>query len=173
MQAASYTVDLHELRDTERFARGLAEVVLAHPAFPLTIALEGSLGSGKTQWSRYFCGSLSIPETTVTSPTYVLLQRYVGARTVHHLDLYRLQSEAEAWDLGLDELLERPDITLIEWADRFPGCLPDDRLRIRLAPVGDYRRVTTSATGREPSQLLEQLVQHTAAHLNWRPMLSE
>ena len=111
-----------------------------------------------------------MPEEAVTSPTYVLLQRYVGRRTIHHLDWYRLGSAAEAWDLGLDELLEGPDIVLIEWAARFPACLPEQRFEIQLEHAEQQRVARVQARGSRYTQLMELLLLNTSDQLSWQAL---
>lgn len=145
---------LNTLADTQSLAQACARV--AQP--PLTIALVGTLGTGKTQFVRYFAEALGIAPEDVTSPTYVLLQRHVGDQVIFHFDFYRLDSAAQAWDLGLDELVEQPVLVLIEWADKFPECLPSDHLRIELEQIDvDTRQALLTATGPKSQQLLESL----------------
>jgi tRNA threonylcarbamoyladenosine biosynthesis protein TsaE len=170
LQSICYSVVIEVLRETERLAQGVADSLVDCPAFPTTIALIGSLGSGKTQWSRYFCQRLGVAAEMVTSPTYVLLQRYRGTRMVHHLDLYRLQSAAEVWDLGLDELVERPGIVLIEWADRFPECLPEELLKIEFEQDKGRRAAVITASGSELCKVLERAVGATSDQLKWKPL---
>lgn len=162
-QTTAHCVPIDQLSDTALLASRLAQLVIDSPPQSLVVALSGTLGSGKTQWARYFCHHLGVPEEEVTSPTYVLLHQYRGLRKIQHLDLYRLQSEAEAWDLGLDELYELPQIVLIEWADRFPQCLPDDRLSLHFelrpaaADQAGGRLATLTASGAFPCRLLDAL----------------
>lgn len=127
MSTQSYT--LEDLDATRRLA---SKIAASSASQQLTLALNGSLGTGKTQFVRFLAGALGIPTEEVTSPTYVLIQQYVGRRTIYHFDFYRLNSEAEVWDLGLDEILEMPVMVVIEWANKFPSCLPDDHLEIEL-----------------------------------------
>ena len=61
----------------------------------------------------------------VTSPTYVLQQRYPTSPVIHHFDFYRLESPTAVWDLGIDELYGEPGFVFIEWADKFPECWPE------------------------------------------------
>jgi tRNA threonylcarbamoyladenosine biosynthesis protein TsaE len=69
------------------------------------VALVGELGSGKTQFVKGVCEGLNV-RSTVTSPTFVVLNRYEGRDEignellVHHLDLYRIRSTQELYDLG-------------------------------------------------------------------------
>ena len=61
----------------------------------------------------------------VASPTFALVHRYETAPAVWHLDLYRLESEEELAAIGGEEFFDPIDeITLVEWADRYPSWLP-------------------------------------------------
>lgn len=147
-------IELADLQATERLANSLAEWI----DFPLCIALEGSLGTGKTQLVRFMAARWGVHPEEVTSPTYVLLQRYVGSHLIYHFDFYRLDSAEQVWDLGIDELYEQPVVILIEWADKFPECLPDDLLRIRLQQGEDSARTATlSAMGSKATDVLKRL----------------
>ena len=128
---------LRSLDDTDRLAAALA----AHVPVPMALALCGPLGAGKTQLVRSLAVHLGIPAEVVTSPTYVLVQRYRGRITLIHLDFYRLKSSEEVWDLGLDEWLEEPALTVMEWADKFPQVWPDHRLRCDLSIADDGSRL--------------------------------
>lgn len=150
----TYSHQLDDLPATRSFARQLAERVQT----PATIALEGTLGAGKTQWIRFFAEALGVPSEAVTSPTYVLQQRYHGSKLLYHFDFYRLNSPAEVWDLGIDELYEQQAIVLIEWADRFPECLPEERITLRLQQTsGDQRVAHTTPHGPRCTAMLEGL----------------
>lgn len=121
-------IPLPNLNATQSLAQQLAERIQP----PQTIALVGTLGAGKTQLVRYLVAALGGDADLVTSPTYVLMQSYTGRCKIHHFDFYRLRSAAEVWDLGIDELFEQPCVILIEWADKFPECLPRERWTVRL-----------------------------------------
>ena len=93
------------------------------------ILLTGELGSGKTCLTQGIALGLGV-QGYVRSPTFVLMTRHHGRLTLNHVDLYRMGSPAEAWDLGLDDQLFSDGICVIEWADRAAEIFPADCLWI-------------------------------------------
>ena len=89
--------------------------------------LSGPLGAGKTCLTQGLARGLGV-EGYVRSPTFVLMTRHQGRLTLHHIDLYRIGSPAEAWDLGLDEQLFGGGVCVIEWAERAEELLPENGL---------------------------------------------
>ena len=89
--------------------------------------LSGPLGVGKTCLTQGLARGLGV-EGYVRSPTFVLMTRHQGRLTLHHIDLYRIGSPAEAWDLGMDEQLFDSGVCVIEWAERAEELLPEDAL---------------------------------------------
>ena len=149
------TLDLHDLAATDAFGRQLAALL-----FPgAVVALIGPLGAGKTQLVRAIAEGLGIPDSrVVTSPTFVLIQEYSARLPIFHFDAYRLNSEAEFDDLGTQEYYDGGGVCLIEWADRVPGSLPPEHLRITLEPTGPTSRgITLEAVGSRYESILHQL----------------
>jgi tRNA threonylcarbamoyladenosine biosynthesis protein TsaE len=110
--------------DTEALASQMARALIVPPAAPVVLYLSGELGAGKTTFARGFLGGLGMLGP-VRSPTYTLLELYaVGALTVVHLDLYRLNQPAEIEGLGLREWAQAEHLWLIEWPERGAGRLP-------------------------------------------------
>jgi tRNA threonylcarbamoyl adenosine modification protein YjeE len=95
------------------------------------ITLTGDLGAGKTTAARAFIRYLAGDEHyEVPSPTFTLAQTYdLPAFPVIHVDLYRVNDSDELEEIGLSPL---PDgtLALIEWPERAPEALPDDRIDI-------------------------------------------
>ena len=130
------------------------------------IVLVGQMGAGKTAFAQGFAKALGIDEP-VTSPTYTLVHTYATgastpARTLHHVDLYRLEHTAEVDDLALAELLDDRSIMLVEWGD-VVDLGPHLRIELRIddPTVGasddthgadadglDGREITIESTGR-------------------------
>ena len=127
------------------------------------IALIGELGSGKTTLIRGLARGLGIDPNRVKSPTFVLLREYAGRVPLIHIDGYRLEGpSAVIWE-DLDWMFSPKKATVIEWADRFEGCLPQEHLQLRLAHKSTSQRtIQVSAHGPRSQRLLE-LVQDEAA----------
>lgn len=89
------------------------------------IALCGDLGAGKTQFVRGLARGLGYPGR-VHSPTFALVNEYAGGRlSLHHLDLYRLETAAQIAGAGLHDLLEgTPGVVVVEWAERWLDAAP-------------------------------------------------
>lgn len=104
------------------------------------VLLIGNLGAGKTTLAKGIISGLGAanPED-VTSPTFTLIHEY-GRGHVYHIDLYRLDRAEEVATLGLDEIFDRKAVVLIEWGERFPQLLPEDRIEIRLEPMSEEGR---------------------------------
>lgn len=116
------------------------------------IALIGDLGAGKTTFVAGLVAALGAG--TAQSPTFSLVNEYPGGRLlVWHVDLYRIEREAELVELGLDELIGDPrGVVLVEWADRY-DVMPADHLRIDLAHAQDARTLTATGTGPRGKEL--------------------
>lgn len=126
----------------------------------LVIGLCGPLGAGKTQFVRSLAAACGVPPAAIVSPTFVLCQEYQGRTLIYHFDAYRLADEDEFLALGVDECFEADAISIVEWADRVEGCLPDDRLMVLLEPTGERsRQFTFVATGANAGKFLQAVRQ--------------
>src|SRR5205823_3904781 len=105
---------------------------------------SGELGAGKTVFVRGLLRGLDAPpDEAVTSPTYVLLHKYRGARrTLYHIDAYRLRGGADEFESsGLRECLDDPDaLVAIEWPERANVEWPARRVEVTLEHAGKERR---------------------------------
>jgi len=151
----SLTLDLPDLGTTEALGRRLGGLL-----FPgAVVALVGPLGAGKTHLTRAVAEGLGIPDSrAVSSPTFVLIQEYRARLPVYHFDAYRLRGGGEFFDLGAHEYLEGNGVCLVEWADRVPGCLPPEHLRIELTVTGETsRRARLTGMGEQYEALVRAL----------------
>ena len=131
---------------TAELARRLAGVL--RPG--TVICLDGDLGAGKTLFVQNLAASLGV-QGEVTSPTFNLMNLYEDGRLpLVHFDLYRLEQEYELDEIGFYDYVENPDgLVLIEWAEKFPECLPDDHiaLQIQRTDVENERVLVFSLAG--------------------------
>jgi tRNA threonylcarbamoyladenosine biosynthesis protein TsaE len=122
------------------------------------VALIGPLGAGKTRLVQAVAEAAGIDPREVISPTFVLIHEYQGRLPIYHFDAYRLRDDDEFLRLGPEEYFERDGWTFIEWADRVAGCLPPDRLEIRIEPTGpSSRRFEIAAIGEQYTQVVAAL----------------
>jgi len=113
---------------------------------PAVVLLIGDLGAGKTTIAKGIAKGLGAAEPEdVSSPTFTLIHEYGEGSKLYHIDLYRIESEGGALALGLDDLLDKDAVLLVEWGERFPGLWPADRIEIRLRWVDEETREVTLA----------------------------
>jgi tRNA threonylcarbamoyladenosine biosynthesis protein TsaE len=134
----SHSIETHSVAETialgERLGRELPTGTV--------LALSGELGAGKTARVKGLARGLGIAQE-VTSPTFTLIHEYRGGRLpLYHIDLYRLDSVAQAVSIGIEDYLAPHGITVIEWAEKITALLPSTTQHIRLEVVcNDTRRI--------------------------------
>ncbi|WP_397541644.1 tRNA (adenosine(37)-N6)-threonylcarbamoyltransferase complex ATPase subunit type 1 TsaE [Roseovarius salis] len=124
-----------------------------------TVLLEGPVGAGKTHFARGVILALLDVAEDVPSPTYTLVQAYLGRKSeIWHTDLYRLTDVSELEELGLFDAFESA-ICLVEWPDRLGQERPGNALLVTLHCPGPEleRDVTFSWTAEKWHRRLEEL----------------
>ena len=133
--------------ETREIGRVLGEVAKAGDLF----LLIGDLGAGKTTLTQGVLWGLG-GEEYARSPTFVLVSEYKARLILYHIDLYRLDTAEQVYDLGIEEYIHGDGLCVIEWAEKAIDLLPEDHLRIRLERLGEstHRLVlSSSAAGYE------------------------
>lgn len=105
--------------------------------------LSGNLGAGKTTLIREWCRQLGVTDA-VSSPTFSLVNEYCAGdgQVIYHMDFYRMRHAAEAYDAGLEELLEMPGaLVFIEWPERAEALLPAQRVALRIEAPEEGERI--------------------------------
>ncbi|MFM8979858.1 MAG: tRNA (adenosine(37)-N6)-threonylcarbamoyltransferase complex ATPase subunit type 1 TsaE [Planctomycetia bacterium] len=132
------------LLHTQQLAAALGAWLLPQAGQGVVLALAGDLGAGKTTFVRALArGAGLCAAVPVPSPTFIVAQRFVLPAGVElcHADAYRLGSASEWEAAGGEEMLGPGRLTCVEWAERIPGALPEDRLEVHLvadeAPADD------------------------------------
>ncbi|WP_432670876.1 tRNA (adenosine(37)-N6)-threonylcarbamoyltransferase complex ATPase subunit type 1 TsaE [Flavobacterium sp. SM2513] len=105
------------------------------------ILFNGEMGVGKTTFIKALCAAVGVNEAT-SSPTFSLVNEYhtENGDQVYHFDVYRLKSESEAYDMGMDEYLYSGAWNFIEWAEKIPSLIPDEYSVIDLKTMPDGNR---------------------------------
>ena len=105
-----------------------------------SIALVGDLGGGKTWFTKGIATGLEINPDDIVSPTFTLINEYHGRHQLFHIDLYRLNNAAEIAALDVEDYFAEGGIVVIEWADRWPGRLPEETVEVVLSMVDENTR---------------------------------
>jgi tRNA threonylcarbamoyladenosine biosynthesis protein TsaE len=123
------------------------------------VALVGELGAGKTQFIKGLAAGVGVGKPTyVSSPSFTLINEYPGRVPFYHIDLFRLRSEKEAEELGLDEYFQGEGVTAVEWADKIPSLLPDENLWVHIHYSGkNTRSLEIIGKGVRYEKLVEEL----------------
>jgi tRNA threonylcarbamoyladenosine biosynthesis protein TsaE len=138
--------------DTQRLASLIAQVCHKGDVF----ALYGTLGAGKSTFSRYFIqhfiGNIDVP-----SPTFTLVQTYsTNDFDIYHYDMYRLKHPDEAYELGIDEAFYNA-VNLIEWPENIEALLPRNAWKIRITTNESCRVFEIIASNKEQSNRLQEI----------------
>jgi len=120
------------------------------------VCLYGDLGSGKTNLAYGIARGLNVREQYITSPTFIFVNEYHGRTPLFHIDLYRLAEPEELENIGFREYLTTDGVTVIEWAEKAEYELPQERLSIYLAVIGEEsREIGFLAEGERYEQLMQ------------------
>lgn len=130
----SFSLDQIDQVAQQVLAQNLKNIILFH----------GTMGTGKTTFIKAIARHLGVKDMT-SSPTFSLVNEYStnDDKTLYHFDLYRLNSEEEAYDMGIDEYFYSGSLCLIEWPEKTPNLIPLDHTTITLKTMPDGRRHLT------------------------------
>lgn len=105
------------------------------------IFFYGEMGAGKTSLIKALAKSLGVSDPT-SSPTFSLVNEYQidEEDAIYHFDVYRLKSESEAYDMGIEEYLYSGQWCFIEWAEKIPTLIPNEHSVIRIRVISDFER---------------------------------
>jgi tRNA threonylcarbamoyl adenosine modification protein YjeE len=152
--SGSWTLDLADADATRRL--GAAVGAALEPG--LVVALSGDLGAGKTALAKAATAAQgAVEEDDVSSPTFVLAVDYPGRVPILHVDAYRLDSAAAFETLGFGPLERLDQAVLLEWPEKVPGALPDDRLEVALSHADPGRKASLNARGPRSRAALEKI----------------
>ncbi len=93
------------------------------------VALIGNLGTGKTVFVKGICEGLKAKQNPL-SPTFSIINEYIGKFTIYHFDFYRIKDIEELYDIGYEDYFNDQSICLIEWADLYENVLPEGYIKV-------------------------------------------
>lgn len=104
-------------------------------------AFEGGMGAGKTTFITEICRQLGASDDS-GSPTFSIVNEYRAAdgAPIYHFDFYRLDSPAEALDMGAEDYFYSGNLCLMEWPDRIGNLLPEETVTVEITELPDGRR---------------------------------
>ena len=105
------------------------------------VCLFGDLGSGKTTFTKGIARGLKIKETAVNSPSFILMNQYIGRLPLFHFDLYRIDNTKEVFSIGYEEFLYDDGVAVVEWAERLDVLLPKNFLKVQFACKKENERL--------------------------------
>ncbi|HIW49155.1 MAG TPA: tRNA (adenosine(37)-N6)-threonylcarbamoyltransferase complex ATPase subunit type 1 TsaE [Firmicutes bacterium] len=129
-------------QETFLLAKRLGQKAAAGQIYCLT----GDLGVGKTVFAQGFARGLGVTDPYITSPTFTIVQSYLGRLPFHHFDVYRIGSEEEMEDTGYEDFFYGDGVCLVEWAELIRPLIPEDACWITihkdLTRGTEYRKIT-------------------------------
>ena len=130
-------LELNSIEMTEHVARKMAE----HLFQGTIILLWGDMGSGKTTFIKSLCSGLGVIPEKVTSPTYTLVNIYKCSFFIFHVDLFRLTSPEQLYDMDRADLIADDGITMVEWPQMLQNFLSDEPiLNLSFTTISEHHR---------------------------------
>lgn len=106
------------------------------------VAMYGDLGAGKTAFVRGMARGMGL-QARVSSPTFTIVNEYLGPRTLIHFDMYRLSGAEELFDIGWEDYLARGAVCAVEWSENVEDAFFGDEIRVRIEKLSDTERKIT------------------------------
>ena len=127
---------IYTLLEVDQIAREIIELISGK-----VVLFYGQMGVGKTTLIKEICKSLHTQDI-ISSPTFSLVNEYrtQNDEPIYHFDFYRIESEEEALDIGVEDYFYSGDWCLIEWPNNIENLLPLDAVEIHLSHADDGKR---------------------------------
>ena len=112
------------------------------------VAMYGDLGAGKTAFVRGMARGMGL-SCRVSSPTFTIVNEYLGERDLIHFDMYRLSGADELFDIGWEDYLRRGAVCAVEWSEKVRDAFFGDEITVTIEKLGETDRKIT-IEGAEP-----------------------
>ena len=106
------------------------------------VAMYGDLGAGKTAFVRGMARGMGL-SCRVSSPTFTIVNEYLGERELIHFDMYRLSGADELFDIGWEDYLNRGAVCAVEWSENVEDAFFGDEVRVTIEKLNDSQRKIT------------------------------
>lgn len=107
------------------------------------VAFRGGLGMGKTCFTRGLARGLGF-KGDVTSPTFALINEYIGGRLpLYHFDMYRISGWEDLYSTGFFDYIEQGGVIAAEWSENIENALPESTVTVTFVRLGDNKREIT------------------------------
>jgi tRNA threonylcarbamoyladenosine biosynthesis protein TsaE len=129
--------DIEHVDQLAEVSKHIAKCITQFPV----VVFNGEMGAGKTTLISQVCKELQVT-SPISSPTYAIVNTYerLEGDDIFHFDFYRVESEMEAVQSGLDEMIDAGNICLIEWAERIMKLLPTNYVMVDISVTGGNSR---------------------------------
>ena len=128
----------HSQLETEEMGQKLAEKLPGGSV----VAMYGDLGAGKTAFVRGMAKGMGL-SCRVSSPTFTIVNEYLGERELIHFDMYRLSSADELFDIGWEDYLSRGAVCAVEWSENVQDAFFGDEVVVRIEKLNYTDRKIT------------------------------
>jgi len=126
----------------ERETEAVGERFAASLSGGAVIAMYGDLGAGKTAFVRGMARGMGL-DCRVSSPTFTIVNEYLGERELIHFDMYRLSSADELFDIGWEDYINRGAVCAVEWSENVEDAFFGDEIVVTIEKLGDSERRIT------------------------------
>jgi len=103
------------------------------------VCLYGDLGAGKTTFVKGIAEALGISGRDITSASFTIVAEHYNDIPLYHIDLYRIEKDADIDSTGIWDYIYSNGITVIEWAERL-GEAPDEFIKVKFAIIDERTR---------------------------------
>lgn len=134
----------HSEEETEKLGESFAETLKDGAV----IAMYGELGAGKTAFVRGMARGLGL-DCRVSSPTFTIVNEYLGRRELIHFDMYRLSCSDELFDIGWEDYLARGAVCVVEWSENVEDAFFGDEIRVKIEKLSDSERLISITEGQK------------------------
>ncbi|MDI1350447.1 tRNA (adenosine(37)-N6)-threonylcarbamoyltransferase complex ATPase subunit type 1 TsaE [Aquabacterium sp.] len=123
----------------------------------LTLELHGTLGAGKTTFTRHLLRALGV-QGRIKSPSYAVVEPHEApGMAIHHFDFYRFNDPQEWEDAGFRDLFGAPGLKVVEWPEKAAGLLPVADLQMHIGVMGEAEAETPAADDTPPARSVRLL----------------